>query len=378
MDKQSFDDTTRPARAYSQSILPNGGKQDGRLFLWPANGRCTHKIIRYLEQNCYPHRLVANPDCLVVSLSGHEIERFANGVEKWVTTDEAKSSRVLFVAGDSEPGFQDFPRVTSLYQFIMICQSNWLWDLLDDQRLTSFFQPIFYAHNPARVYAQEALLRGFDRDGTMVNPSQIFRIARGAGMVSQVDLAARHSAIAQAARHKVRTPVFINFPPTAIFDPAHCFRATVQAIEAVGMTPRDVVFEVTELDHTENTQYLQGVLNFYRSAGFRIAIDDLGSGYSSLNLIHQLRPDIVKLDMELTRNVHADSYKGLLTRKILEITQELNIMTVSEGIETEEEYRWLREHGTMFVQGYYFAKPSAEPLTGHRTPTELAPTHQSA
>lgn len=105
------------------------------------------------------------------------------------------------------------------------------------------------------------------------------------------------------------------------------------------------------------------VLQYYRDAGFLVALDDLGSGYSSLNLLHQLRPDFIKLDMELIRNVHQDLYKASITEKLLEIAQKLDIKTVAEGIECIEELNWLRERGATFAQGYLIAKPNAVPVT---------------
>jgi hypothetical protein len=123
------------------------------------------------------------------------------------------------------------------------------------------------------------------------------------------------------------------------------------------------VFEVVESDSPQNLDHLKAVLKYYRDAGFSIALDDIGSGYSSLNLLHQLRPDLIKLDMELTRNVHLDHYKASITEKVLEIAQKLGILTVAEGIECIEELNWLQERGATFAQGYLIAKPSATPVT---------------
>ena len=136
---------------------------------------------------------------------------------------------------------------------------------------------------------------------------------------------------------------------------------TVAAISEVGIPPANVVFEIIESDHTPDANHLKSLIAYYRQAGFRVALDDLGAGYSSLNLIHQLRPDIMKLDMELIRGIHQDSYKASITEKLLELAQKLGILTVAEGIETPEELRWVREHGVDFVQGYLIARPSSPP-----------------
>ncbi|RKG71845.1 EAL domain-containing protein [Corallococcus terminator] len=255
----------------------------------------------------------------------------------------------------------DFPRVDSLQRFTMLQQSGWLVDMLAESRLTSFFQPIVHAQDTSFVFAHEALMRGRDRDGSLVSPARMLDTAREADLLFQLDLAARTTAIREAVRHQLRTHLFINFTPTAIYDPAFCLRSTVAAIREAGIPPAHVVFEIIESDRAANAEHLRSIVDFYREAGFKVALDDLGAGYSSLNLLHQLRPEYMKLDMELVRGVHADPYKASIVQKLLEIACQLGIQTVAEGIETPEELSWVRRHGVDFVQGYLIAKPSAVP-----------------
>ena len=110
--------------------------------------------------------------------------------------------------------------------------------------------------------------------------------------------------------------------------------------------------------------HLRGILNYYRAAGFKVALDDIGSGYSSLNLLHQLRPDFIKLDIELVRDVDKDPYKALVAEKIFEIAVQLGIQTIAEGVEREEEYEWVRARGANYAQGYLFGRPAPQPWTG--------------
>jgi EAL domain-containing protein (putative c-di-GMP-specific phosphodiesterase class I) len=151
--------------------------------------------------------------------------------------------------------------------------------------------------------------------------------------------------------------VFINFSPAAIQDPEAHLAATVQAIEEAKL-PRDrVVFEVVEADRFGDAPLLDEVLGGYRRAGFRVALDDLGAGWSTLNLVHRLRPDFIKLDKELIRGVHQDPVKGLIASHLLEIGREMGIGTIVEGIEVSEELAWVREHDADFVQGYLVGRP---------------------
>ncbi|MDX2096743.1 MAG: EAL domain-containing protein, partial [Leptolyngbyaceae cyanobacterium bins.59] len=136
----------------------------------------------------------------------------------------------------------------------------------------------------------------------------------------------------------------------------------VRAIDEANIPHENIVFEVIESDKPQDLDHLKSILKFYQEAGFLVALDDFGAGYSNLNLIYELRPNFIKLDMQLLRNVHQDSYKALITEKILEITQSLNIQTIAEGIETVEELDWVQQHGATFVQGYLIGKPAETPV----------------
>jgi EAL domain-containing protein (putative c-di-GMP-specific phosphodiesterase class I) len=232
--------------------------------------------------------------------------------------------------------------------------------MMEEKRLTSWFQPIVNCQNPDEVFAFEALLRGND-NGQLVFPNRILEVARGAGLLFQLDRAARLSSIAQAARWGMKCHVFINFTPTSIYDPVNCLRSTVQAVDELGLRREQVIFEVVESEHVGDVDHLKTILDYYRASGFRVALDDVGSGYSSLKMLGQLRPDFIKIDRELISGVHEDDFKALIARKLLETSHELGLKSVAEGVETAEEYQWLRENGADYVQGYFFAKPASPP-----------------
>ena len=276
---------------------------------------------------------------------------------------ECADTHVLRVEGDGTPQMADLPRTMPLRQFLGLAQGDWLVEMLRAERLTSFFQPIVRADDTSAVFAQEALLRSVAEDGALVPPGRIFDAGRDANLLFALDLASRRSAIRSAGRQNISSHIFINFNPTSIYDPAFCLRSTVQAIHDTGLRPDKVVFEIIESDRHPDVAHLRRITDFYRSAGFGIALDDMGAGYSSLNLIHQLRPDFIKMDMDLIRGVHDDPYKAMIARKLLEIAQELGIATVAEGVECLEELDWVRDHGATYVQGYLVAKPAAVPVT---------------
>jgi EAL domain-containing protein (putative c-di-GMP-specific phosphodiesterase class I) len=168
-----------------------------------------------------------------------------------------------------------------------------------------------------------------------------------------------------------RARLFVNFNPSSIYTPLFCLRSTFEAVESAGLNPARVVFEVVESEDVRDTEHLLGILGVYRKAGFAVALDDVGAGYSSLNLLARLRPDYVKLDMGLTRGVDTDPYKAQVVGKLLEMARGLGVLTVVEGVETVGEWEWARAHQADYVQGYLFARPA------NPAPLPIAP-HQVA
>ena len=290
-------------------------------------------------------------------------EAMAEALDAALSAVELDDTRALFCYPDVAPTPSDIARVEPLSRTVIRARSGWLLAVIGERRLTSHFQPIVHADRPDQIYGYEALLRGVNPDGSFIPPSALFDTARGAGLLFQLDLAARRSAIANAHAHQLAHALFVNFAPTAIYDPKSCLRSTVAAIDDAGIERSQVVFEIVETERAHDPKHLRNILDYYRGAGFRIALDDVGSGYSSLNLIHSLHPDIVKLDMELIRDVDRDPYKARIAANLLDIANALGIDALAEGIETEGELEWVQQHGAKYVQGFLIARPAPTPIT---------------
>jgi diguanylate cyclase (GGDEF)-like protein len=335
----------------------------GRLILWFPVPHTLKKVTSYLQQFAFEYELMHERPGLTLNCRPGQAQEIARNLAQLLASRELKETQVLFVRGAIQPQLHDFSDIASLQRFIKLNQSDWLIEMLAKERFTNHFQPIVSIKDTSEIYGYESLLRGLDEQGNLVLPGPIIELATEAGLLPQIDLIARLSTIAQVKHHQLNSHIFINFAPTALYDPVSCLRSTVEAIDQAGISHERVVFEVVESDNPQDLGHLKAVLQYYRDAGFLVALDDLGSGYSSLNLLHQLRPDFIKLDMGLIRDVHQDLYKASITEKLLEIAQKLNIQTVAEGIECIEELNWLRERGATFAQGYLIAKPSAVPAT---------------
>lgn len=345
------------------NVVPCHAGEAGRLFLWFPVPHTLAKVTPYLKEAAFEYELMPGRLGLSLTCKAGQVQEVARSLAQMMAPMELKETQVLFIRGAVQPQLQDFSDMVSLPRFLKFSQSDWLVEMLATERFTSHFQPIVSIQDTSQIYGYEALLRGLDGQGNLVMPGSILELATEAGLLPQLDQVARLTAIAQVNCHQLGGQIFINFVPTALYDPVSCLRSMVEAIDKASIAHERIVFEVMESDSPSNLDHLKTVLRYYRDAGFKVALDDLGSGYSSLNLLHQLRPDFIKLDMALVRDVHQDVYKAAITEKLLEIAQQLNIQTVAEGIECIEELHWLRERGATFAQGYLIAKPSAVPVT---------------
>lgn len=327
------------------------------LYLWFPIGHTLGKAVQVIRAHAWPARVDNRHQCLIVTFEAENLPTLGAHFEEHLSGRELADTRALIVEAGRTPGFADFGRIITLEQAIASCDARWLIGILENGMLRAHFQPIAEVDDLGRWHGREGLLRAVDQSGESVSPGRLFDTARRGDLLFQLDRAARTTIIDTVARHPFDERVFINFTPTAIYDPEFCLRTTVEAVDTAGIEHGRVVFEVVESDRTLDPEHLGTILSYYREADFLVALDDVGAGYSSLNLIHQLRPDYIKLDMDLTRDVDRDPYRAAITRNLLQIARELDIRTIAEGIESEAELDWLREHSVNYVQGFLIARP---------------------
>jgi EAL domain-containing protein (putative c-di-GMP-specific phosphodiesterase class I) len=333
----------------------DGASKEGTLYVWVPDAPLLEKVARSLALSGRARAL--SRSCIRIPMGSGELEECVLDLGESLSEGEARRGRALFVPGDEAPSLDEFGRIVSLHELHMASQTGWLLEQFAQGRLTSHFQRIVHVGDTSRVFAHEALLRGKDRHGEVLEPLSVLRSAREAGLLQHIDLAACRCAIREAANLPPSVTVFVNFSPAMMEDAEACLRTTVAAIAAAGLAPERFVFEVIEADRIEDAERLKEVLECYRRDGFRVALDDLGAGWSTLNLVHRLRPDFIKLDRDLIREVHEDRVKDLIASKLLEIGHGLGIRTIVEGVENPEELQWARARGADFVQGYLIARP---------------------
>ena len=338
--------------------LPAPTAESGVLYLCPPEAHPGDGLAGFLDRVGVAYSAPA-PRVFAVELVPGLLKRLGEGLSEAFSPTELRDARALLLKTGRAPTLADLVRMQPLADLVAKLRGDWLVQMIREDRLVSHFQPIVCAHDPARVFAHECLLRGIERDGTLVSPARMYDVARASDVLFHLDRAARLRAIRGAVEAGISSRIFINFNPTSLYDPASCLRTTIAAVEEVGIEPGRVVFEVVESDKAPYD--LNRIFAVYRDAGFRVALDDLGAGYGSLNLLGTLKPDFVKLDMALIRDVDRDPYKAGITAKLVEMAQRLGVSTVAEGVETPEEFDWVERQGVDFVQGYLLAKPACPP-----------------
>jgi EAL domain-containing protein (putative c-di-GMP-specific phosphodiesterase class I) len=236
-------------------------------------------------------------------------------------------------------------------------RESWLNDVLANDRLQVHYQPLVQ-FPPGRIHGYECLIRGVDAAGNLISPGRLFEAAATLDRLCELDEKCRAAALrAAAAMARPNLNFFINFLPSAVVHTERFFASLQRELDAGGLNPRQIVFEVVETDRVHDHRHLIKTLAQLRKTGFQVALDDVGAGYSSLLSLCRLRPDYIKLDGELVRRAAFSTLEAKMIADLAETARQNGIMTVAEGIETEQQLRLVLDCGIRLTQGYIHARP---------------------
>ncbi|HEX8206556.1 MAG TPA: EAL domain-containing protein [Solirubrobacteraceae bacterium] len=222
------------------------------------------------------------------------------------------------------------------------------------------FQPIFRLTPDEReIVAVEALLRWRDPDRGLVPPLDFIPVAEYTGLIEPIGHWVIEACCAQAATWRAagfEVPVSFNVSPRQFRDPA--FAETIeQAVERHGVPASALIVEVTESVAMREPGCVEPVLERLRALGVRIAIDDFGAGYSSLARLRDLEVDLLKIDRTFMTAAATDDRAGRLVRAALDLALALDMTAVAEGVENEQQRRFLVDGGCTLAQGFHLARP---------------------
>ncbi len=213
------------------------------------------------------------------------------------------------------------------------------------------FQPVVDVLT-ARLVGVEALARFPGRPARP--PDQWFVDAGEVGLGAELELLAVRAAISQAPRLPADSFLAVNVSPSTVLHSG--------LIPAVRGCEVPVVIELTEHAPVDEYRPVIEALGELRSFGVRVAVDDAGSGYASLQHILRLLPDIIKLDLDLTRGVDVDPARRALAASLVVFGNEIGARIIAEGVETADELDALRHLGVRWAQGYHLARPGPLPV----------------
>jgi EAL domain-containing protein (putative c-di-GMP-specific phosphodiesterase class I) len=220
--------------------------------------------------------------------------------------------------------------------------------------LSLHYQPIVNATS-GRLVAAEALLR---RNGEKAAPLKLLKSAAALGDTERLDRSVIEHACEQLGSWDatgLHLPVHVNVSTeTAVSADAVRFTAWLSRLAVSHST---VTIEVTETTRIRALGALVGFVDACRTAGFEIAIDDFGCGYSTLALLQRFRADIVKIDRRFVAELPDDRWTRSIVRHLIALAHDLGMRVIGEGVETPEQAAWLRRLDCDELQGYAIARP---------------------
>ncbi|AHD06864.1 EAL domain-containing protein [Paenibacillus larvae] len=249
-----------------------------------------------------------------------------------------------------------------LEQYIQRIRRSDIVEIIEQKKFTNHLQPIALMSN-RRVIGYEFLLRA-SPDGNPFSPGPLFEQARETGLHSFLDRSARISAIKTSGRLLPKgIKRFINFLPSSIYNPKYCLSHTLAAIEEYQLDPADFVFEMVENEKIDDSGHLLSIFEVLKNSGIQVALDDVGAGFATPDLIRDLKPDYVKMDRSLISycDIHTDKRERI--KEIIGLAQSCGATVLAEGIERWEEWQCCKELGVSLAQGYLLGKPAPEPLS---------------
>ncbi|WP_090109765.1 EAL domain-containing protein [Cohnella sp. OV330] len=229
-------------------------------------------------------------------------------------------------------------------------------EILAEGRISVLAQPIMDLRS-GDVYGWEILTRG-PAASVFHMPDELFRFAGQSKLLSKLEFIVVRHALDEIASRRICEPVFLNVTPVTLAHPLFMAHLEQCLERHPSLSPGQIVLEITERHEIHDLAEMSRILDRFREKGYRFAIDDAGSGYSSLQWIGELMPELIKIDRSVIQFVDRYKVKESLLRAIVTAAEEMNCDVVAEGVEREEEADVLFRLNVSMGQGYYFARPN--------------------
>lgn len=230
--------------------------------------------------------------------------------------------------------------------------------ILKNGTITTLYQPIVEFNN-GEVIGYEALSRG-PEGSPLFLPDMLFAIAENCNRLWDLTLLCRTKAVESATHLEKNKYLFLNVNPLIIRDPKFKLNFTKEFLGKNNIIPEKIIFEITEKTAIGDYMRFKDVLENYVEQGYSIAIDDVGSGYSRLTTLAEVKPAFIKIDMELIQNIDKDIFKQSIIKTFVTLSQSTGMKLIAQGIKTEAELRTLIELKVYAGQGDFLQSPLSD------------------
>ncbi|CAG1021024.1 partial putative signaling protein, partial [Patescibacteria group bacterium] len=228
------------------------------------------------------------------------------------------------------------------------------------------YQPQYFANNK-KLCGAEVLVRWYQNNTKMIPPDQFITLAEDTGLIIEIGYW-----ILKTACQQLKTWIDAGYPLHQLsvnvsaqqFNDTNFLNLVRKAIIESGLEPENIELEITESMLIGDARFIDLQLNQLKKMGVKLAIDDFGTGYSSLSYLKDFPIDMLKMDKSFVTGMTIDSKNARLASAIIEIGHSLKQLVIAEGVETQEQFDFLRKRGCDVIQGYFFSKPlDAEEMT---------------
>lgn len=227
--------------------------------------------------------------------------------------------------------------------------------IISKRKIKLLAQPIIDVASK-EIRAWEMLTRG--PEGTALeSPLQLFSVARQTNMLYDLEMIVLSKTLEQITLTGCTHDIFINFTPITLGNSRFVRDLKTMMQSYQNILPTQITFEITERDSIEGIENFIYNIKVLRGMGIKIAVDDTGAGYASLNTISEVMPDVIKIDRSVIQNIDKNSVKESMLKGLLLVAKEAGSIVVAEGIESEEEASVLSRNKVQLAQGYFYARP---------------------
>ena len=251
----------------------------------------------------------------------------------------------------------DTPILNEFLQNVQI--ENQLKDAVHDNGFELYYQPQYYSGNK-QLRGMEALIRWRDGSGRMISPAVFIPIAEQNGAIVPIGRWVMEESVRQFAkwRSKWEKTMVLSINVSAIQYMKDGFvDELMQVLSTYQVPPQEVELEITESVLIEDFDKVTAKLRVLRDYGIRVSLDDFGTGFSSLSYLKKLPINTLKIDKSFIDTVLSDAATRVITESIISMVHTLGLETIAEGVEQEQQYKYLHAVGCNIIQGYYFGRP---------------------